>query len=239
MAFSIGAIGGIAYGWVSTIIFWCFILVCILGGLTMYLWLRKNRKLQYRCLEVIDIGGGKVGFVYHRAGWFKSKWLLGLFDYGGEEILMLKDKRKVQLASSQDFQELNGKRGLVVFRKSDDPKIVLPITNITLNEKSKTMVNAIAPADYRDASIQLIKQAEQETMSKFARMLPAIAIGFGVILLFLVVLFVIQYAKHAQAEAWKNTQEAIKLAYENRGAVMESVAPLIAPFMFWKKWKKN
>ena len=163
--------------------------------------LRKKQKLKYPVLELTNLGNGKIGVLQTKAGWFKTKTaLFGLLDYGGEEQMLLKDGRKVMCASSSDFHDIFGKRGLIVKRKDDDLRIVAPVSEIELkriNKKSEVypiskmdvpnyeLLASVAPADYRDASIQIIKASENETMSKLDQYLPYIMLG-GIIILFVI-----------------------------------------------------
>ena len=104
MAFDWGGISNVIFEWLTSFLFWGAVLVLILIVTFGSLAIRKRRKLIYPCIELTDLGAGKIGFKSYKAGWFKSKTIFfGLFDYGGEDILRLKDKRVVQNASSEDF----------------------------------------------------------------------------------------------------------------------------------------
>lgn len=127
MAFSMAGMSATLFSILSSFLFWGILLVIALVVIWGALVIRKRRKLIYPAIEMTDLGAGKVGFKSYKAGWFKTKVFLGLYDYGGEDVLKLKDGRIVQDASSEDFHEINGRRGLLVVRKSDDPAILLPI----------------------------------------------------------------------------------------------------------------
>ncbi len=244
--------------WFSTVVFWLLITVGFFGFVIACLYIRKRRKLIYDVIEITDLGGGKVGMRNTKAGWFKSETMLfGLIEKGGEQKLRLKDGREIQNASSADFHDINGKRGILIQRKPDDPKVLLPIDQsvfinkvqlvkgeagkiikkVILDGDSVSILNKIAPADFRDTSSKIIQQAEQETLSKFNQFIQQFMpfIMMGVFLVSLI--FIIQYAKHTSAENWKMTQEAIKLAYENAGSAVASItAPLL--LFFRRKWFK-
>jgi len=128
LAFDFAGLTATMFGFLKSFLFWGALLVIVLIVVFGSLVIRRRRKLIFPCIELTDLGNGKVGFKSHKAGWFKTKTLLfGLIDYGGEDILRLKDKRVVQNASSEDFHDINGKRGLLIQRKSDDPAILVPI----------------------------------------------------------------------------------------------------------------
>ena len=225
MAFDISGMSGVAMGWLSTIIYWIIGLITAIIMALLVLFTRKKKKLKYPIIQIIDLGSNKAGFWYTKAGWIKSKSFLGLYDYGGEEKMMTKEGKEIQNASSEDFQEIEGKRGLVVQEKSDDPKILVPINRTVLDTESKAIINSIAPADYRDASVKIMQKTEQETSNRFSQFLTQ-ALPYIMVVGFIVsLIMIIQYAKHSQAESWSQTLEAIKMAYANRGAVIESLAP--------------
>lgn len=252
--------GSLGFGnvgsWFATIFFW----LMIAGGFFIFiivcLVIKKKRKLIYSVIEITDLGGGKVGMRNTKAGWFKSETMFfGLIEKGGEDKLRLKDGREIQNASSADFHDINGKRGILIQRKPDDPKVLLPIeksvfinkvhlvknkagkviNKVILDGTSLGILNRIAPADFRDTSSKIMQQAEQETLSKFnqfiQQFMPFIMMGVFLIAL----IFIIQYAKYTQAEAYLMTQEAIKLSYDNKKQV---IASSVAPFLmfFKRKW---
>ena len=128
MAFDFAGLSGVAFQWLTSFMFWGVALFLVLIVVVGSLVIRKRRKLIYPAIELTDLGAGKIGFKSYKAGWFKTRTMLfGMFDYGGEDVLRLKDGRQVQDASSEDFHDINGKRGLLVIRKSDDPAILIPI----------------------------------------------------------------------------------------------------------------
>lgn len=202
---------GFFFGWLRSWLFWIVLLLAFLLVVIGSLLIRKRRKLQYPVVELTDLGKGKIGMRRNKAGWFRSKTLFfGLYDYAGEEYLKTKDKRTIQQASSEDFHDIGGKRGLVVYRKSDDPAILAPVSKMEL--KNRSLMNEVAPADYRDASVKIMQQAQRETMSgmeKFAQY--AIPIFMGIIFI-LAIIFIVQMVKSSQAEAKELILEAGKYA---------------------------
>ena len=167
MALQIGSFGATAVTWFSTIIYWFIGLVTTVVMGVVVLYARRKKKLSYKVLEVTDLGNGKVGLNNLKAGWFKPKSFLGLYDYGGEPKMLTNDKREFYGGSSEFFQEIDGYRGMVVQRKSNDPKVLIPINSMKLDNESKELINTIAPADYRDASIKIMKQEEMEKNFQF------------------------------------------------------------------------
>ena len=255
---NLGGAGQKALGVLTTGLFWIAVIIGILLLMFIVLKMKKKRKYKFPTIVQYDLGGGKIGIEKKKAGWFRSKKaFFGLFDYGGERRLELNDKRIIQQGSTQDFHEINHKRGLICYAKPDDPKVLLPIeksvfinkvqlvtdttgkviNKVLLDMESIAILIKIAHADFRDTSSKIIQSAEQETLSKFnqfiQQFMPFIMMG-----VFLVsIIFIIQYSKYSQAEAYKLTQEAIKLSYENAGrAVASTTAPLL--LFFRRKWFK-
>ena len=239
MAVDIGLAGisGTIIQWLTSFLFWgiagIIILVVVFGSLIY----KKNKKLRIPIIVRTDLGNGKAAFDLTKGGWFKTQTtFFGLLDFKGEDIFRTKDKRVIQDASSSDYHEINGKMGLLVQRKSDDNKVLVPISKTVLSEDSQKEICSIAPADYRDASNKINESANRETMGFMDKYLPMISwMVMGIIFLIIIIL-IVQMVKTSQAEAWKNTQEAIAMARTNAQAAIASSAPLILAFK--KKWFK-
>jgi hypothetical protein len=192
------------------------------------LWVRKQKKLEYMCYVIRTTGNGKVDMRTMKAGWFKTKKMLGgLFDYSGEANLetggFRKPVNKIQGGSTYDFHEIDGKKALICRMKDDDPKIVVPITKIEiLNDK---LLAEIAGIDLRDASGDIIRKAEKETRNKTAEIVQWLIMG-GVIMLALVVIIMsYQFVQRAQTESWERTMEAIKIREGSMPVPIGSTAP--------------
>lgn len=225
----LGGIGGNALSWFSTWIFWAIVLLCLFLGLIGGLWARKKRKLRYPAAELVPIGAGTLGIQITKCGYFrKKKILFGLLDYGGEEQLQLKDGRKVINSSSEDFFEINGRRGPVVMRKGDDPEIVAQITNAQLDDKSQKLLMQIAPGDYRDAAEELITSAERETMKKWEKVMPYVAIGIIVLFAIIVIIVAIQFANNSMDKADAILQRAEATNSQIPEAIGKAVGDAIA-----------
>ena len=215
---------GLLFEWLRTGIFWLVLIFVLAVAVFGTLIIRKNKKLQYVVLEITNLGSGKIGVNSSKAGWFKTNTILfGLWDQGGEDILKLKDGRKVQCASSVDFHEINGKRGLIVKRKDDDPKILVPLTSIEISNKH--LLSEIAPADMRDASVNIIRQAEKEASTFLDKYLPYIMLGGVVVFAFVSIILIIQMVKNGQTEAGDLILQAGKQACDIQQQVISSSAP--------------
>lgn len=181
-----------------------------LGGL----WIRKQKKLQYTCVVLRNTGNGKIDMKTMKAGWFKTNSMLGgLWDYGMEEELRTggwrKPVDKIQGGSTIDFHEINGKRGLICRRKDDDPKILVPLTRMEV--ENDVLLASIASVDLRDAAVNIIKRAEKETRNRTAEIVQWIIMGGVIILALVVIIMSYQFVQRAQADAWARLIEAGKI----------------------------
>jgi len=192
--------GGLFLTWMTTGLFWMVLVVLMLIATWGSLLIRKKRKLRYPTLVLSDLGNGKMGVEITRSGWFKSHiTLFGLWDYGKEEYLRLKDGRKIQSGSSVDFHDINGKRGLVCKRKSDDNLIVVPIDKMKVINRD--LLARIAPADFREASVDIIKQAERETRGRMEQIMQWILFAGLIIFAMISIILITQMVQRGQAEA--------------------------------------
>jgi len=200
--------------WVFWLGFLLFIFIITFGAM----WAKKKKKFKFPTLIVNDLGDGKMGLVTTRAGWFKSnKILFGLIDRSGERRLEVKDGRIVQQGSTEDFHELNYKRGLVVCAKSDDPKILIPIKRAKI--QNKELLEQIAPADFRDASEKIMKEAEKETSKDWEKLATFIVLGLLIIGLMITVIMVIQFANNRMDKANEIYNEAIEFKKQSQQTI--------------------
>jgi len=182
--------------------FWLFLVVILVGVGFGSLYMLKKGKFKFPALIFVNNGNGKVGVQFTRAGWFKSKKLLGgLYDYSGERRIEVKDGRIVQQGSSSDFHEINFRVGLLLQEKEDDPKILVPLRKCEIDNKSRELLMQIAPADYRDACSKIISDAEKESLSKWETMAQVVVFGLVAMILFISIILTIQYAKNTMADA--------------------------------------
>jgi len=201
--------------WILVVFFMVF---AGIGGL----WVRKQRKLAYTCVVLRNTGNGKVDMKIMKAGWFKTNSMLfGLWDYGMEEELRTggwrKPVDKIQGGSTIDFHEINGKRGLICRRKDDDPKVLVALDRMEV--ENDHLLASIATVDLRDAAVNIIRKAEKETRNRTAEIVQWVLMG-GVILLALVVIIMsYQFVGRAQSDAWARLIEA--------GQIVTGAAPPI------------
>jgi len=193
---------------------WVAVVFVILIFSVGALWVRKQRKLEYDCFVIRKTGNGKVDMKIMKAGWFKSnKVLEGLLDWSGEEHLETGGFRqpndKIQAGSTIDFHQINGKKGLICRRKDDDPKILVPLTRIEI--QNDEILGEIASADLRDASVNIVKQAEKETRNRTQEIVQWIIMGGVIMLALIVIIMSYQFVSRAQAESWEYVLQAEKI----------------------------
>jgi len=178
-----------AFGtWFSSGLAWLIFAVFLTVGTAILLVHLKRTKLKYNCLELVSFGNGKVGMNTMKAGVFKKKTMLfGLIDVGKESVFKTSDNRIIQEANTDDLHDIkvgkSARKGFIVRRKDDDGKILVPISKVSWqNEKA---IFEIAPADFRDASINIVEGATKETQGWADKYLPYIMLG-GMIIFFIV-----------------------------------------------------
>ena len=189
-----------------------FLLLFAFGGL----WMRYQKKLEYPCLVIRKTGNGKIDVKTMKAGWFKSQSILmGLFDYKGEEELKtggsnpFAPRTKIQAGSTIDFHEIKGKKGLICRRKDDDPSILVPITKMEI--KNDELLAEIAPADYRDASVRIVEQAEKETRNRTQEIVQWVLMGGVILLVLIVVIMSYKFVGEAQQQTWDYVLQASRI----------------------------
>lgn len=175
-----------------------------------FLFIRHKRRLVYPCLIVRQTGNGKTDIQNARAGFFGyNRWLGGLIDYGREKEVLVKAKRSPMLtlyeASLDDMHDINGRKGFICKRKEDDPTILVPLS--TLDIQNNNILANIAPADYRDASVHIIRQAERESRSRIEIMMQYAMTGLIAIIFFISLIFIVNMIKSTQADCLKYTQQ--------------------------------
>lgn len=191
------------FGLLKTTFFWVILIVVFVFVAVTFLWIRKNKKIKVKGIEVLDIGRDKCNFSIGRAnngGWFKHHTtFFGLWDYGAEEVFKLRDGRQVQGVSAKDFHELNGTMCLVYARSPEDPRILVPLSRIkTVNGE---LLTKIANVDLRSTAVDIIKKAEKETSDKMDKVLQYVFWGAIIIFSFIAIILVVNFGKSSVSDA--------------------------------------
>lgn len=203
MAFELSGITNVFYSWLKSGMFWVIIAIILTFATLLILWWKKRIRLKYNVFEIVSFGNGKVGINLSKAGLFKEKSALGgLWDYGNEFRFKTNDGRIIRNATTDDLHDLFGKKGFIVRRKDDDVKILVPINRIDWDYKKvikcpkchrnfryddnlEAPLFEIAPSDFRDASIDIVKEAQKETSGFLEKYLPYILLG-GIVIFFII-----------------------------------------------------
>lgn len=174
--------------WLSSGAFWLIGAVLIIGIVGyFYLYMKRRSKLKYFCLELVPYGNGKAGINKMKAGIFKTKSMFGgMIDYGNENCVKVEDGRRILNAKTSYLHDIMGKKGFLVIRKHDDPKILVAVKKLKLDNLELLM--EIAPADFRDVSANIVQDAIKETTGTWEKILPYIAIGLIVVLVIISVI---------------------------------------------------
>ena len=196
-AFNIASMASGMLGWVWSIWFWLVVVFALGSTAIIILVWKKERQFRYPALEIVELGGGHFGIDKTKAGWFRTeRALFGLWEIGGPKELLIKDgwrdTRKVQGASNEDFNEINQKRGIVVGRKGDDPRIVFPISQFGYTEETRKKIEATCPSEMYDAAGEYVIKAYKETQSKGMQIMQMVLPLVIAIFLFLAVLVIVQ-----------------------------------------------
>lgn len=208
--------------WLLSPLIWFVLIFLFVAATFGFLWIRKRRKLIYDCLEIVDYDYGKTGFNLIKAGWFgKKKYLRGWYDVGEEQV-ETQDGDIILDFSTNDFQEINGKRGIVCARDPVNPDILVPISKVDV--KGKEMFNEIAPAEYRDAVQRIIDDADRETKDKTAQIIQWLLIGGTIIFALLAIILVTQMVKNGQREAADLIVQAGDICLKNAKEVCQTLA---------------
>lgn len=235
MAFSLGSIGGMLTSWLLNPLIWLTIIFIMVGFTWGLLAIRRKRKLIYPLLELVDHGNNKFSFNILKCGWFgKKKFLRGLWD-SGEEQMESQDKDIIYEFSTEDFQEINGKRGVIAFRDPVNQNILVPITRTDViafeNGKKidgRKLLAEIAPANFRDVATEIIKDADRETSDWKEKLIQWIVLG-GIIIFALVSIIVItQMVKNGQDKAAALIVQAGETCLKNAKEVCGQIASAVA-----------
>lgn len=222
MAFNFGDIGGLITSWILNPLIWLVIIFVFVGFIWGFLLIRKKRKLIYECLELVNHGSEKFSFNLMKCGWFgKKKFLKGIWDYG-EEQMETKDKDIIYDFSTEDFQEINGKRGVICFRDPINQNILVPINKCkVINDE---LLAEIAPANFRDVALGIIQDVDRETADWKEKLIQWIILG-GIIIFALVAIIVItQMVKNGQKEAANLIVQAGETCLKNAKEVCQNLA---------------
>jgi len=201
-----GAIGDSILNLFTSFFFWIIIMMVLGFIFILFLFYRRSRKFEFPCIEVIGLGEGKIRTNITKCGWFKKKKMFfNLYDFGGEDEMICKGKfggrnRRILYASSTDYHDINGKRGIICKRKDDDPEILVPLN--TFEVKNSILLGSIAPADYRDASITILEDKRKETLTWWDENKATLVLAGTMVFAIIALIIIFKFAQGESSE-WR------------------------------------
>lgn len=222
MAMDFSNMGGMLIGWLFNPLIWVLIIALVLGATIGILTIRKKRKLLYECIELVNYGENKYGYNVIKCGYYgKKKMLKGLWD-SGEEQMETKDGEIIYEFSTEDFQEVNGKRGIIAFRDPVNQNILVPIskTNVT----NKELLAEIAPAEFRDVALDIIRDVDVETKDWKEKIIQFVMWGMVVIFSLVSIIVITQMVKNGQTESANLIVKAGEICLTNAKEVCSQIA---------------
>jgi hypothetical protein len=195
MAFDMSGYGNVFNNYVRSGGFWLLIIIVILVlGFFFFGYFTRKSKLKYNCLEVVRFGNGKVGLNKLEAGFFKAKTFMFFFDYGNEFRVKTSDNRVIEGGKSSQLHDVFGKKGFIVVRSPHDPKVLIPLSRFQI--EGLGLLGEIAPADFRDASVRIYREAIEETKGMWDKILPYLAVGLCILLCIITIVITQQMTNH-------------------------------------------
>jgi hypothetical protein len=191
MAISLGSLTSgftkVGSGWMLMV--GAIVLVFVI--LFFILTVKRNKKFAFPCYQHVSCSNGKDDMYPTKAGWFRKRTMMGRrIELGGEYEMITQQGTKIYNVASSDYHFVNGNKCLHVQRDEDDPEILVPIADIRIDEKSHKMLNSIAPADYRDVSVQILERKQKETDSWWDKN-KAMIVNIIMMVVFIIALIVV------------------------------------------------
>jgi len=175
--------------WITLIVLLVIVIVFFYG------YFSRKSKLKYNCIEVVRFGNGKVGLNQMKAGFMKPKSFLHFFDYGRGILLKTSDNRVIEKGKTSHLHDLFGKKGFICMRSPKDQKVLVPISKVEMDNLD--LLFEIAPAEYRDASVRIYREAVDETKGTWEKIMPYVMVGLCVILCIITIVICMQMVNHA------------------------------------------
>lgn len=204
--------------------FWAIV---ILGGASLgmgVLYFMKRRKFKTLTFVATELGNGKMGFTQTLSGYFSKNRRFGILWEGkGQDECITKDFQVIYGLQPEDYHEFNFQRCIFVTPSIDDPQILVPINKMFINEKKKDMLFDMPSLEIREAAIDAFQKTTKEMKDWREQVIQYVVIGLIVIMAFLVILFVTNYASH---NIDKST-EAVTSVGSNLRAGMENLSSAV------------
>jgi hypothetical protein len=201
MAFGVEMSGftSILMKWVMLPVFWLIIIVGFIIVSFISLYIRKRKRLLYKCIEVVDLGRNKCSANNLRAGYFGKKSMVKGLIWWGEEVLKTESGEIIHNFSTEDFQEIDGERGVWCYRDPLNQNILVPLNKVRF--MNKELVADIAPASYRDVAIDIFNDAIKETTEWKEKLLTFAGWALVVIFSLIAIIVIAKMVESGQAKS--------------------------------------
>ena len=224
----LGNTSQIIQNWIINPLMWIVLFMGVLIAAFGFFYLRKKMKLVYPVIEIVNTGSGKTNINNlgkKSAGWFgKELFLFGLFDRG-DRVMKTKFGEVIHEFSEEDFQEVNGSRGIIMYKDPSSGHF-FPINKLKV--VNEDLIAAIAPADYVQTGIDAYNKGKLETQDRLQALMEKIILIFLGIVFLIAIIVIVQYAKNTQAEAAKVLFDAGKTCMENARQVCTEIVSTYA-----------
>lgn len=192
-------ITGNLVSWLTTPYFWLQVLIYVALFVFIVLKIRHKLRLKYQVIELVDYGKGKIGFNTFKAGWYGEKtWFKGLI-WKGRLVLKSESGEQIHEFSTEDYHDINGRRGVVCFRDPTNQDYLVPISSAEVTNKK--LLADIAPASYVDAAVNCFIEGARETKDFKDKIVTILSLGLGIGFALICLILIVQMIKTAQAEA--------------------------------------
>ena len=195
---SLGNISGSLTKFLLTPLVWFGLIIFAIFGIFLIFIIKKRRNLKFPCHEITAFGINTF-----KVGWFGIDWKLGGLITRGRKVLRTKEGEIIANFHETDFVEINGQRGVVVYRDPQS-KLLYPLqfTQFQPNkaefDKIKTKV---PPREFVDTAIDIIRETTTETQDRLQKILQFAGWALVVIASLVAIIVVTQMVKTGQAEA--------------------------------------
>jgi hypothetical protein len=187
------------WGWVRAPITWVIFFIVLAVVFIAALYIRKKRRLTVPTVEVVNYGTSKAGFNHLKSGWFGKQLMFKGLWWKGPEVLRASTGEEIRDFSTEDYQTVDGKRGVVCFRSPTNQDILVPISKVRID--GQHMVMDIAPAEYIDAAKEIYSDTKKETTDSREKLMQLASWALVVIVSLLCIIFIIQGWTHTMTES--------------------------------------
>lgn len=203
--------------WIVNPLFWLLLIIVFVGGILLILKIRKWRNLTFQGIEVTEYGIN-TGV---KCGWFGiNSYLRGLW-WSGRDVMKTKEGEEILEFSEEDFIEIDKGRGVVFYRDPQNRRL-FPITRLRI--EGKEFVAKVPPAEYVDAALGIIDEANIETTDWKDRLIQFGAWALVIVFSLVAIIVVVQMVKNGQDKSAKLITDAGQICLTNAKEVCTQIA---------------